>query len=293
MWYRFAQLGSTLAQISSPVLTIGSPLLGILSDPTLLYLGNLKKKFFELDYKIQENIKSLSPNQQQKFQNKLNNLRSDLSNLNNNISAQDRVETWNNLLDEVQNQKNNQDTLVIKDLRNLVDQRTSGSFEGKNFYDADKILKVYLDAKMADDFFSTAELGEDILEISRFFIMNATGPKFDIVKNILRNIRVASWGSDVVSIIIAFYLNTKLSELINVLRNKKPFTFKEETAIALIESKIAINGMKIGISLNNIVNKNPLGQITGHIGSAGIYGLEQLQGMMGTDKSIKKLVSGN
>ena len=118
MWYRTAQLGSSL--------------LSLLSDPTLKYLGNLKEQFIDLDNKIQENIKSLDPEQQQNFQGKLLDLRSDLSqNINNNFSAQDRIENWNILLSEVQNQKTNQDVLVIKDLRNIVENRSSGSFVGE------------------------------------------------------------------------------------------------------------------------------------------------------------------
>ena len=272
MWYRLAQNIETLEKPGY-------------QDEMEFKSGLSKVK--PIKDKIEAAIKNIDPDLKQSFLDQYNQIISSSTSFG--ASNTNLIVPLQKLYGSVENQIQKQKINATDDIKSLVSNRITL----KGDIDQDKILKAYLDAKMADDFFSTAELGEDILEISRFFIMNATGPKFDIVKNILRNIRVASWGSDVISIIIAFYLNTKLSELINVLRNKKPFTFKEETAIALIESKIAINGMKIGISLNNIVNKNPLGQITGHIGSAGIYGLEQLQGMMGTDKSIKKLVSGN
>ena len=61
MWYRTAQVGSPLVPLL-PLL----PLLSLLSDPTLKYLGNFKEQFIELDKKIQESIKSLDPEQQQK-----------------------------------------------------------------------------------------------------------------------------------------------------------------------------------------------------------------------------------
>ena len=94
MWYRTAQVGLPLLS-----------LLSLLSDPTLKYLGNFKEQFIELDKKIQESIKSLDPEQQQNFQNKLIYIRNDLSqNLNNNLNAQNIISNWNKLLEEIQNQ---------------------------------------------------------------------------------------------------------------------------------------------------------------------------------------------
>lgn len=289
MWYRLAQLGS-------PLIGLGSPLLGILSDPTLLHLGNLKDKFLELDNKIQENIKSLNPNQQQNFQTKLNNLRSDLSNLNNNINAQDRVETWNNLLDEVQNQKNNQDILVIKDLRNLVENRTSGSFIGNNFYDADKIFKDYLDAKTNINFFSNLKSSSDILQIADFFLKNSTNPKLKIVKDLLKKVPVQKWSkiSEITDLLLNFYLETKLEELRDSVSKRQPLTANDKLAIDFINSKIIIHSMKIGTNLNSLTNKNIFGQLLGSISSTAIDSVESLQNLMKTDASIQTLInSGN
>ena len=201
MWYRTAQ--------------VGSPLLSLLSDPTLKYLGNFKEQFIELDKKIQESIKSLDPEQQQNFQNKLIDLRNDLSqNLNNNLNAQNRIATWNNLLEEIQNQKNNQDVLVIKDLRNIVDNRTSGSFVNDAYIDADKIFKEYLDAKTNLNIFSNLKSSSDVMEIANFFLQNSTDPKLSIIKNILNKVPIYKWNKvgEISDLLLNFYLKTKLEQ---------------------------------------------------------------------------------
>ena len=282
MWYRLAQLGS--------------PLLGILSDPTLKYLGNLKEQFFELDNKIQENIKSLNTNQQQNFQTKLNNLRSDLSNLNNNLSAQDRIETWNNLLSEIQNQKNNQDTLVIKDLRNFVENRTSGSFIGNNFYDADKIFKEYLDAKTNLNIFSNLKSSSDIFQIADFFIRNSTDPKLNIIKNIIKKVPIEKWSkiSELTDLLLNFYLKTKLEQLKDSISKRQPLSANDELAIDFIDSKIILHSMKIGTSISSLTQKDIFGQLLGAVSSMAIDSVESLQNLMKTDTQIQTLInSGN
>lgn len=283
MWYRTAQ--------------VGSPLLSLLSDPTLKYLGNFKEQFIELDKKIQESIKSLDPEQQQNFQNKLIDLRNDLSqNLNNNLNAQNRIATWNNLLEEIQNQKNNQDVLVIKDLRNIVDNRTSGSFVNDAYIDADKIFKEYLDAKTNLNIFSNLKSSSDVMEIANFFLQNSTDPKLSIIKNILNKVPIDKWNKvgEISDLLLNFYLKTKLEQLRDLISRRDPLTSKDKLAIDFINSKIILHSMKIGININSLANKNIFGQLLGSIASTGTEGIEGLQNLQKTDAQIQSLLgSGN
>ena len=283
MWYRTAQ--------------VGSPLLSLLSDPTLKYLGNFKEQFIELDKKIQESIKSLDPEQQQNFQNKLIDLRNDLSqNLNNNLNAQNRIATWNNLLEEIQNQKNNQDVLVIKDLRNIVDNRTSGSFVNDAYIDADKIFKEYLDAKTNLNIFSNLKSSSDVMEIANFFLQNSTDPKLSIIKNILNKVPIDKWNKvgEISDLLLNFYLKTKLEQLRDLISRRDPLTSKDKLAIDFINSKIILHSMKIGININSLANKNIFGQLLGSIASTGTEGIEGLQNLLKTDAQIQSLLgSGN
>lgn len=280
MWYKFAQ--------------IGSPLISILSDPSLKYLGNLKEQFFRLDSKIQENIKSLDPEQQINFQNKLSNLRNDLSkNLSDRFDAQDRIETWNNLLSEVQNQKNNQDVLVIKDLRNLVEYRNTGSFVDNTFVDSDKIFKEYLDAKTNSDIFSSLKSSSDIMEIANFFLHNSTNPKLNIIKNIIKKVPYEKWNKvgEITDLMLNFYLKTKLEQLRDSVSRREPLTSKDKLAIDFINSKIIIHSMKIGNNINSLTNKNIFGQLLGSISSAATDAIEGFQNLQKTDKQIQSLIS--
>ena len=267
MWYRTAQLGSSL--------------LSLLSDPTLKYLGNLKEQFIDLDNKIQENIKSLDPEQQQNFQGKLLDLRSDLSqNINNNFSAQDRIENWNILLSEVQNQKTNQDVLVIKDLRNIVDNRT--------FIDADKIFKEYLDAKTNSNFISSLKSSSDVMEIANFFLQNSTNPKLSIIKNIINKAPIEKWTKvgEITDLLLNFYLKTKLEQLKDLISKREPLTPKDKLAIDFINSKIIIHSMKIGTNINSLTNKNIFGQLLGSVASTTTDAIEGLQNLQKTDNQI-------
>ena len=280
MWYRTAQLGSSL--------------LSLLSDPTLKYLGNLKEQFIDLDNKIQENIKSLDPEQQQNFQGKLLDLRSDLSqNINNNFSAQDRIENWNILLSEVQNQKTNQDVLVIKDLRNIVENRSSGSFVGDTFIDADKIFKEYLDAKTNSNFISSLKSSSDVMEIANFFLQNSTNPKLSIIKNIINKAPIEKWTKvgEITDLLLNFYLKTKLEQLKDLISKREPLTPKDKLAIDFINSKIIIHSMKIGTNINSLTNKNIFGQLLGSVASTTTDAIEGLQNLQKTDNQIKSLLS--
>jgi hypothetical protein len=271
--------------------------LSLLSDPTLKYLGNFKEQFIELDKKIQESIKSLDPEQQQNFQNKLIDLRNDLSqNLNNNLNAQNRIATWNNLLEEIQNQKNNQDVLVIKDLRNIVDNRTSGSFVNDAYIDADKIFKEYLDAKTNLNIFSNLKSSSDVMEIANFFLQNSTDPKLSIIKNILNKVQIDKWNKfgEISDLLLNFYLKTKLEQLRDLISRRDPLTSKDKLAIDFINSKIILHSMKIGININSLANKNIFGQLLGSIASTGTEGIEGLQNLQKTDAQIQSLLgSGN
>lgn len=286
MWYRTAQVGLPLLS-----------LLSLLSDPTLKYLGNFKEQFIELDKKIQESIKSLDPEQQQNFQNKLIDLRNDLSqNLNNNLNAQNRIATWNKLLEEIQNQKNNQDVLVIKDLRNIVDNRTSGSFVNDAYIDADKIFKEYLDAKTNLNIFSNLKSSSDVMEIANFFLQNSTDPKLSIIKNILNKVQIDKWNKfgEISDLLLNFYLKTKLEQLRDLISRRDPLTSKDKLAIDFINSKIILHSMKIGININSLANKNIFGQLLGSIASTGTEGIEGLQNLQKTDAQIQSLLgSGN
>lgn len=280
MWYKFAQ--------------IGSPLKSILSDPSLKYLGNSKEQFVILDSKIQENIKSLDPEQQINFQNKLSNLRNDLSqNLSDRFDAQDRIETWNNLLSEVQNQKNNQDVLVIKDLRNLVEYRNTGSFVDNTFVDSDKIFKEYLDAKTNSDIFSSLKSSSDLMEIANFFLHNSTNPKLNIIKNIIKKVPYEKWNKvgEITDLMLNFYLKTKLEQLRDSVSRREPLTSKDKLAIDFINSKIIIHSMKIGNNINSMTNKNIFGQLLGSISSAATDAIEGFQNLQKTDKQIQSLIS--
>jgi len=177
-------------------------------------------------------------------------------------------------------------------LKKIVSDRNAGYYDNQlqDFVSTDKVLQNYLGAQMNDDFISAVNLGEDITEIARFFIMNSSDPKLDKIKFILKRIKPAGWSIDVISLITSFYINYKLSELVNLVQQRQPKTFEDETLIALLQSKIAVNSMKIGVSLNNILNRNQFGQLLGQIGSTAIQGVEGLQNLMNTNRDITDLI---
>jgi hypothetical protein len=247
-------------------------------------------KIKDIQKKLEESFKKLDPLTKQQFESRYQQLS------NNNTTQKDAEQSESKffapllkLYSEVLNQIKIQEVQSLNYVKSIVNDRYS-NIKG---YDQDKILKEYLAFENIDNIVSGIGLGDDLTEIAKYFLSNASNPKFVQIKNIMNKIPAAKWGIDLTSLIINFYLNDKLTQLINQLRNKKPFTFKDQTAISLIESKIATNSVKIGINLNNILNKNPLGQLAGQIAGVGVQGLENLNSMMGTNKSIKELIQGN
>lgn len=241
----------------------------------------------KLKLEIEKAIDKLSPSLKQEyvenFERILSNNSSYVGYSNSNL-FEPLQKFYSNIIDQVSKQE--------IEANNLIKNIALNKYTNIRGYDQDKIFKEYLNTQNLDNIISGIGLGEDLIEIAKFFISYSTNPKFAVVSNILKKIPTSKWSNDVISLILNFYINEKLRELINQLQARKPFTFKEEVAISLINSKIATNNIKIGINLNNILNKNPLGQLIGNVGGVAAYGLDQLQSMMGTDKKIKNLVTG-
>jgi hypothetical protein len=71
----------------------------------------------------------------------------------------------------------------------------------------------------------------------------------------------------------------------------KPQTFELQTAVSLINSKLATIAMKIGVSGHNLITKDPFGKLLGNVSSFAVEGIDQLQGLMKTNESIRDLIS--
>ena len=162
----------------------------------------------------------------------------------------------------------------------------SYSKEQGTYDQLNKIFQEYLKVEMSDEFVSRVSLGEDLKEIVRFFVNNATDPKFAKVKQIFKNIPINKWMkiSDLITVALCFYLNSQLNKMVTILESKTDQSFSITTVISLINSKMATNSMKIGVALHNLVNNNLLGELLRY----GFKGWENMP-----DESVEKFYKDN
>lgn len=278
MWYKTAQLGPLLPSL--------------LIDPFLL---TSKKGYTDtLAEKIKSIIQSFPEDKQLYYSNKLNQIsQQSKNNLPSNIIPEDRIETWQNLANEINQDLNQQNSNSFVHMKFIVDQRDVGSFDSDNqFVDADKIFKQYLDAKGKIDIFQVLSNSNDLFEISKFFIDNATDPKFDIAKKIMKKFPTKFMKYvDVVDLLLNFYLLTKLQELKSIIQNRNPQSDNDELAVMFIDSKLVLHNAKIGASLFNVTNKNIFGALLSSLSSLATESIQSLQDQMGVDQSIKKYMN--
>jgi hypothetical protein len=277
MWYRLAQLGPLL-----------SPLL---SDPTVSNLASGKNNFIAIEDKINKLISQVKPEEQSEFKNRLYELKQQNS-PQNSFSSQDRMENWNNLLSDVNNQVFKQNINITNNIKSTVDKRNVGRYENGEFKDTDKLFKEYLNAQGNLNIFSNLKSSSDIYEIVSFFINNATDPKFDIVKKIIKKFptKILNY-TEVVDLLLNFYLESKLREVKTSLERKQPLSTEDKLAIDFINSKIILHSGKIGINLFNITNKDVFGALLGSISSSALEGIEGLQNQMNVNQSIQQLIN--
>lgn len=278
MWYKTAQLGPLLPSL--------------LIDPFLL---TSKKGYTDtLAEKIKSIIQSFPEDKQLYYSNKLNQIsQQSKNNLPSNIIPEDRIETWQNLANEINQDLNQQNSNSFVHMKFIVDQRDVGSFDSDNqFVDADKIFKQYLDAKGKIDIFQVLSNSNDLFEISKFFIDNATDPKFDIAKKIMKKFPTKFMKYvDVVDLLLNFYLVTKLQELKSIIQNRNPQSDNDKLAVMFIDSKLVLHNAKIGASLFNVTNKNIFGALLSSLSSLATESIQSLQDQMGVDQSIKKYMN--
>ena len=274
MWYKKAQLGPLLPSLSI--------------DPFLL---STKKPIDNNTIeKIKDIIEKLPEDKKIYYYNKFNQLNQP-NQINDN--SQNKIETWNQFSNELKKEINQQNINSMIYMQSIVNQRSVGRSDSfDDFVDADKIFKQYLDARGNLQFFDNLSNSNDIFEIAKFFIDNATDPKFDVVKKIIKRFpnNVFKY-VDVVDLLLNFYLASKLNELKAVLMNRNPQTDNDKLAIMFIDSKLVIHNAKIGSSLFNIVNKNIFGKLLSSLTSVALESTQSLQDMMGVDKSIQKSIN--
>ncbi len=219
MWYRTSQLGPTLP--------------AFLSDPTVKSLASGENNFIFMQDKIKKLIDTLEPEKQQQFKDRLESLKQESSSQNF-FSSQDRMESWQTLLNDVNNQVVKQNENVVNDIKSIVKNRIVGKFENGNFNDADKTFKEYLDAQGDLNYFSNFKSGSDVFEIAKFFIENATDPKFDIVKKIINKFPTKFLNyTEVVDLLLNFYLHSKLTEVKSKIESRKPLSENDKLELPL------------------------------------------------------------
>ncbi len=238
-------------------------------------------------------IKQLQPEKQVEYKKRLDLLQQQ-------NSSQGSIENLNDLLNDVNNElsnKNNeslnQNSDIFEYIKPIVKNRIVGtSDQYGDFIDADKIFKQYLDAQGNLNIFSNINSSSDVLEVAKFFINNATDPKFDIVKKIIKKFPAQYLKfTDIIDLFINFYLSSKLEELKSVIEKRQPLSPEDKLAIDFINSKIILHSGKIGINLFNITNKNIFGALLGSIASSTLEGVEGLQNQMNVNKSIHQLIN--
>ena len=248
--------------------------------------GNISEiKIKELRDKLEKEIQKLSPDKRQNIHPQYNLLISQPSN-----NYLPLIKLYENVNDQVKKQQ----VVSLEKIKTLGAKLNHMSLIGnQDFYsNLNQIFQDYLKVEMSDEFISRVSLGDDLKEIVRFFVNNATDPKFNKVKQIFKNLPQNKWMkiTDLITILVCFYLNFQLNKMIEMLE-KYDQSFSGTTAISLIQSKMATNSMKIGIALNNLVNNNLLGQLLGQIASTALYGIEKFQDATGTNQSIGELIN--
>lgn len=242
-------------------------------------------KYRELQNKIESSLEKLDPQIAKQYKQEYENI-INLNSQNQNIY---NFQPLQKIYDGINDQVKMQEIQAQDYIKSIVENKSSITQD----YDADKLFKDYLLYQNIENMIGFIGTGDDLTQIAKFFLQNATNPKFAKVKLILSKIPQSKWGIEITTLLLCFYLNIKLEQLINVLKNKNPMTFKNEVAISLLESKMAVNSMKIGVSLNSILNKNLFGQLLGQVSGVALQGVEGLQNMMNTDKKIQETLRGN
>ena len=246
-----------------------------------------ESKIREIQNNIQSDLQKLDPIIRQNFQSRYNLIKSNQSTNN----YQPLYKLYQDVSNEVKKQKI-QSLNTIKELGSKIDYMSYSKEQG-TYDQLNKIFQEYLKVEMSDEFVSRVSLGEDLKEIVRFFVNNATDPKFAKVKQIFKNIPINKWMkiSDLITVALCFYLNSQLNKMVTILESKTDQSFSITTVISLINSKMATNSMKIGVALHNLVNNNLLGELLGQLASTALYGIEKFQDYTNTNKSIGELIN--
>ena len=163
MWYRFAQ-------ILSDEETIPGWQQEMEFKSGLSRNKNLKNKIDALLQKLPEDKRA---EYQKEYENIL------YRSFNN---YQDRVEYINKFIDKIDNSITSQNINSLKYIKSIVYNRIS--LNGLD--DADRIFKEYLDAQANTNFISDINNKSNMFEIAKFFLDNATDPKYAPFKNILK-----------------------------------------------------------------------------------------------------------
>ena len=246
-----------------------------------------ESKIREIQNNIQSDLQKLDPIIRQNFQSRYNLIKSNQSTNN----YQPLYKLYQDVSNEVKKQKI-QSLNTIKELGSKIDYMSYSKEQG-TYDQLNKIFQEYLKVEMSDEFVSRVSLGEDLKEIVRFFVNNATDPKFAKVKQIFKNIPINKWMkiSDLITVALCFYLNSQLNKMVTILESKTGQSFSITTVISLINSKMATNSMKIGVALHNLVNNTLLGELLGQLASTALYGIEKFQDYTNTNKSIGELIN--
>ena len=258
MWYKFAQSSTTL-----PVLS----------------LAKILQEILKL-------IKMLDSEKQVEYKNRLDSIQQQ-------TSSKDRIESLQNLSNDLNKELTIENRDVFEYVKPIINNRTVGSFDKyDDFIDADKIFKQYLDAQGNLSILLNSMSGSNISEIAKFFIENAIDPKFDIAKKVIKKFpnEILKF-TEVVDLLLNFYLYSKLEELKSVIERRQPLSSEDKLAIEFIKSKAILHSMKIGISLFAITNKNIFGKLLSSIPSLALDGVEELQKQMKVDQSIQQLIN--
>jgi hypothetical protein len=239
--------------------------------------------------KIESSLANLDPKIKQTFQSEYNQI---INNRSEN-EYQPLIKLFQNITNEIKKQE----VISFQTVKDLGSKINYMFYEkGQDSFDElGKIFQNYLKYEMSDEFLSKINLGDDLKEIARFFVNQSSDPKFDKVKQIFKRIPANKWAeiTDLVVIALCFYLDAQLNKMVSILEKRSPQTFSDTTAISLINSKMALNSMKIGVSLNNLINNNMFGKLLGQLASTAIYGVEKLQDYTNTNKSIGDLINSN
>jgi hypothetical protein len=215
------------------------------------------------------------------------NTRNENLNTQNDVLTAKEIDNFNNLQNKIKLQLVQQDSNANQMIKTIVDRRTSllGNV------DTDSLLKDYLSGQTIDNVVSSSDFALTALSFFKNYYANSkiANPQF---LSYINRIPIAKLTQipDAVTLVNCFYMWHKLDELKAQLL-AKPQTFELQTAVSLINSKLATIAMKIGVSGHNLISKDPFGRILGNVGSFAVEGIDQLQGLMKTNESIRDLIS--